>query len=127
MPNREFCYDSDTIFSTGKVDEHGNLIKKTPEEYPYSYDGFVTYIGGENSEANHTVYSDRIHTSKEYEEACQKVFHNSGQMFFNRSPNDIEKFLRLFYKDKSLKLILVMQCCNVSNGFPLWRFDIKTK
>jgi hypothetical protein len=115
------------VYPKGRVNEFGAQIKRTPEKCPYSYDGFITYRNGENKEANHTIYSDRIHNSEKYVKACEEVFGNSGQMFFNRKPEDIEKMLRIFYDDKDLKLIFVMQYCNVSSGFPLWRFEIKTK
>ena len=44
----------------GNVDEHGNSVIRTKREYPYSYDGFVTWRGGDNKEANDTIYSDRL-------------------------------------------------------------------
>ena len=110
------------------VDEFGKPIKRTPFEYPYSYDGFVTYRGGENSEANNTIYSDRL-LQWDYEK-CRKMmkkhFGESGDYWNNRSPKKIESFLKEWCGDKNLKLIFVMEYCNVSNGYPVWRFDFKT-
>ena len=112
-------------YSNGPVDEFGNEVERTKSKYPYSYDGFVTYRNGENSEANCTIYSDRMIREKEYERLSTKHFNGGGQMFFNRSGEKIEEFLRDWFDDPKLKLIFVMEYCNVSNGYPLWRFDFR--
>jgi len=111
------------IFLAKCVDEHGNAVKRTKQTHPYSYDGFVTYRKGKNSEANCTLYSDRILHEQNYSKLCKKHFGDEGQMFFWRSPKKIEAFLRDFLDSQELKLILVMEYCNVSSGYPLWRFD----
>lgn len=109
----------------GQVDEHGQLVKRSKCEYPYSYDGFVTWRGGENKEANGTIYSDRLlqWDYKKYNELSKKHFGNEGQIFYDRQPKQIEAFLRDWTGDENLRLILVMEYCNVSSGYPLWRFD----
>jgi hypothetical protein len=43
-------------------DEFNNPIERTPHQYPYSFDGYVTYHAGKNEEANSTLYSDRLRT-----------------------------------------------------------------
>ena len=112
-----------------RVDEHGNPVKRTREECPYSYDGFVVYRNGENSEANNTIYSDRLlqWDYAKYNRLSKKHFGNEGQIFFDRDPKKIEKFLQDWMGNPKLKLIFIMEYCNVSNGFPLWRFDVKDK
>jgi hypothetical protein len=120
----DFDRDTMTYYLVGG-DEFGNPVKRTKFEYPYSYDGFVTYRNGENSEANCTLYSDRMIREKEYRELSKKHFGNEGQMFFDRSPKKIEEFLRDLCEDPELKLIFVMEYCNVSNGYPLWRFEFR--
>lgn len=109
------------------VNEHDEPIKRTPATHPYSYDGFVTWRGGENKEANNTVYSDRIIRENHslYNSLSKKHFGDEGQYFHNREPEKIESFLRDWCKDPELKLIFVMEYCNVSSGYPLWRFDFK--
>lgn len=108
------------------VDEFGKPVKRTKMKYPYSYDGFITFRDGANSEVNCTVYSDRILHEPRYNELCKKHFGNEGQMFFDRSPKDIEAFLQDFLGYPKLKVIFIMEYCNVSSGFPLWRFDVNT-
>jgi hypothetical protein len=126
MSKRIISYEDGIIkYFSGEIDEFGNPVKRCKSEYPYSYDGFVTYRNGENSEANCTIYSDRMIREKEYEELSTRHFGGGGQMFFNRSGKKIEKFLRDWFDDPELKLIFVMEYCNVSNGYPLWRFDFR--
>lgn len=110
------------------VDEYGNPVEKTKWEYPYSYDGFVTYRNGDNAEVSHTVYSDRLlqQDHDKTRKLMKKHFGNQGDYYSERSPEAIEKFLTEWFNDeRPLKLILVMEYCNVSSGYPVWRFDIK--
>ncbi len=111
------------IFNSRYQDEHGNPVSRTKHEYPYSYDGFVTHRLKSDKKTNCTVYSDRIHCGEKYDIAAKKNFGNTGQMFFDRKPKDIEQFLRDYYDIPEIELTLVMEYCNVSSGFPLWRFD----
>jgi len=112
----------------GKVDEHDKPVKRTKQTHPYSYDGFVQWRGGKNNEATSTIYSDRLlqWDFAKHDELCQKHFGNKGQYWNNREPEKIEAFLRDWVDDQNLKLILVMEYCNVSNGYPCWRFDFAT-
>lgn len=75
-------------------------------------------------EAEHTVYSDRLYQwdSKKYNECCEKVWHNHGQYFDSRKPDEIERFLSLYY-DRDITLVSIYEYENASNGFPYWRFD----
>jgi len=107
------------------VDENDNPVVRTQEKYPYSYDGFVTYRNGKNEEVKSTIYSDRL-LQWDYNKArnlMMKHFGESGDYWNNRSPQKIESFLKDWTGDKSLKLILIMQYCNASTGYPVWRFD----
>jgi hypothetical protein len=110
------------------VNEFGEPVKRDKWQYPYSYDGFITWRGGKNEEVNSTIYSDRLlqWDMKKYDELSKKHFGNAGQIFYDRQPKDIESFLRDWTGDIKLKLIFVMEYCNVSSGFPLWRFDYRT-
>lgn len=72
------------------------------------------------------VYSDRLHqwNDKKFNECCKKVFGDIGQMFFNRTPEDIEKFLSIYF-NKSIILTAIKEFHNVSNGYPYWGFYYK--
>lgn len=110
----------------GAVDEYDNPVKRTRSEYPYSYDGYVEWRGGHNSEITDTVYSDRLYQWdwEKYNRCRNEVYGNAGQYFDGYQEHDkIEKLLQLYMNEPKLKLILVMQYCNMSSGYPLWRFD----
>ena len=110
------------------VDLNGVPVDRMMYSYLYNYDGFVVWQ--RKREQNeclkncHTVYSDRLYQWdwKRFNKCCEEVFGNSGQYFDNRKPEDIEKFLSLYF-GKTVKLHVVMQYCNQSTGFPYWRFD----
>ncbi len=108
-----------------EADEHGKPVSRTKSEHPYSYDGFVVWRGGENKEANDTVYSDRLlqWDYEKYNRLSVKHFGNKGQTFSDREPKKIEAFLRDWCDAPELKLVFVMEYCNASSGYPLWRFD----
>lgn len=125
--NKKIITSDGVYYSNGLVDEHDKPIERTPATHPYSYDGFVTHRFGKNEEANNTIYSDRLlrWDFKKYNELSKKHFGDEGQYFYNREPKNIEAFLRDWCEDQKLKLIFVMEYCNVSSGYPLWRFDFK--
>jgi hypothetical protein len=107
------------------VDEFDNPVVRTKQSHPYSYDGFVTYRNGKNEESTGTIYSDRL-LKWDYEKSrslMKKHFNESGDYWDRRDPLKIQSFLREWTGDNELKLVLVMQYCNVSNGYPVWRFD----
>ena len=108
------------------VDLDGNAIEKTPFSHPYNYDEYVLW-----KSENYTkekpysgVYSDRLFqwNHDKYNDCCQKVFKNKGQDFSKRESYEIEEFLRLYLNEKDLKLIAVLQGCNIATGYPYWVF-----
>lgn len=112
-------------FNFGQVDEFGLPVKRTKHDHPYNYNGFVTWRGGENSEVTGTIYSDRLLQLDytRYNKLSKKHFGDEAQMWFDRSSEKIQEFLRDWTNDKNLRLIFVMEYCNQSSGYPLWRFD----
>lgn len=123
--NKYDIYGEELTYRHGLfLDLNGQEVKRTPFSHPYNYDEYVTWKSDDfNKERCHAVYSDRLHQwdYKKYDRCCQEVFKNEGQMFGQRDPKDIEKFLSL-YLDKEIKLTAVMQGCNQSSGFPYWIF-----
>lgn len=113
---------------SGCVDINGSAVRRTKMTHPYSYDDFVQWRGGENKEANGTVYTDRLlqWDYGKHNELCKKHFGNEGQNWGQRQPEQIEAFLRDWNDNQDLKLILVMECCNQSSGYPLWRLDYQS-
>lgn len=113
----------------GRVDEHGNPVKRTKEEYPYSYDGFVQERVHPNSKSTGTVYTDRLlqwdytKTRKLLKKHFESISDKGGDYWSGRSAESIQKFLRDWFADETIVVTLVMEYCNVSNGYPTWRID----
>jgi hypothetical protein len=110
------------------IDEFGKQVEKTPHEYPYSYDGYVLDRLLPNDEINTTLYSDRlIHQYPNFSGLKKEIMGDGGHTFYNFDNEKLELFLQKLIKNDTLKLGLIMQYCNVSSGYPLWRFDINIK
>jgi hypothetical protein len=107
----------------------GKPVRKTKMTHPYSYDAFVIFLHDEPKVANGTIYSDRLlmWDFDKHDKLCQKHFGNRGQYWNHREPEKVEAFLRDWCEDEELVLVRVSEYCNVSNGFPLWRFDYYQK
>lgn len=106
----------------------GFPVERTKTKYPYSYDAFRVYRR-HWSPNDKCVYSDRMFEwdSEKFNECCKEVFGNSGQLFGNRKPDGIQKFLRLYFEDDDIFLTGIMEGCNMSNGYPYWIFYYTSK
>lgn len=118
------------IYYSGETDEkiydiEWNRIERTKEEYPYSYSP-ITIWKNNKIKSDTTVYSDRLYRMdyEKYNRLCKVIWGNESQYFYDRKPEDIEKFLCLYF-NKDIKLQRIKEECNSSNGFPYWRFDFK--
>jgi hypothetical protein len=107
------------------VDMHGNQVKRTPENCPYSYDAFVIgnwgYVQG--TEGYCFAYSDRMSSwdYEAYQRAKKSVPYSS---LYSRGPVNkelIAKFLSV-YTGKKCTPVLVLHGCNVGNGYPYLYF-----
>ena len=76
-----------------------------------------------------SVYSDRLYQwdYKKFNECCETVWGNSGQMFDGRESKDIEKFLQLYFGKEEVVLCKIIKYINQSTGYPYWRFDFTTQ
>lgn len=113
-------------FYSGFINEYDSNVKKTKYDYPYSYDGFIVNRLAPNSEANNTIYSDKfnIFNKEKYKKLKEKYFPNDGDYWpVNNEPLVIQNFLREFFDNKDLKLVFIMEYCNLTTGYPYWRFD----
>jgi len=110
------------------MDKYGNLVKKTKQSHPYSYDAFVVWQDRSGSmkqvceNATGSLYTDRLlqWDWDKHNRLCEKHFGNQGQYWDNRDPEKIEAFLRDWTGHEELKLIQVRQYCNQSSGYPTW-------
>ena len=99
---------------------------RTRITHPYSYDPFTIW-GGKNRKCNNSVYTDRMSQwdYKKFEETGLKVFGDKGSLGWFNTGNGkkVEQFLRKYNGDNSLELTRIVEYCNVSNGYPVWRLD----
>lgn len=103
----------------------GRPVERTPRSHPYSYDEFVLFKAVDFNEMDSWVYSDRMlqQNSKAFKDAVHEVWpeKSGSQMFYDRKPEDLTRFLSLYF-GKKVKLTAVLRGCNVSNGYPYWIF-----
>lgn len=112
--------------SYSPVDINGKPVQRTKVSHPYSYDCHVIWRGGRNDEAKHAVYHDRMQQwDWDKYERCRKL-HLNNQGFANADPKKVEAFLRDYNDDQDLRLIIIQEGCNVSNGYPYWVFHYHT-
>lgn len=103
------------------IGEDGRPVQKTKYTHPYSYDPFVLWKG--KGDANGSVYTDRLY-QWDYEKADRLgKKHMPGKRWDNAQPSQIEAFLREYLDAPDLKLVKIIEYCNVSNGYPVWRLD----
>jgi len=126
-------YDFEGLDGTGcprhrYIGMDGRPVKKTKFSDPYSYDEFVL-MGDSGEKYNHAKYSDRLMQwdFKKHERCLEKVFGDKGQIWSNRSFNQIEEFLKLYFEEESIALTMVVEGCNNSNGYPYWVFFYNQK
>lgn len=110
----------------GPVDIDGKPVERPKDQWPYSYSEFVLWRGGSNSEYNEVDYSDRFFqwNPEKHKTLCQK--HLPGKRWYNANPKNIEAFLQEYHDAPDLKLILLVEGCNPSKGYPYWIFYYHT-
>lgn len=122
----ETIISADGSYRAGYVDEYGNRIERTPMTHPHGYDGYVTHRAGENKEVHSTIYSDRLSQwdYKKTDTLKRKHFGDAGDWWNTREPKAIQAFLSEYFS-RPIKIIFIMQYCNLSSGYPCWRFDVR--
>lgn len=98
---------------------------RTKWSHPYSYDPIVQFERRDVPEGVkiESPYTDRMRRWEPelFRTLQKKHFDNEGDYWDNRSPQDIEAFLRDYYSSPELVLTKVIEHCNVSNGYPVWQ------
>lgn len=118
------------VWAGGYVNEFGNPVRRTKFSHPYNYDGFVQERCGANEEANGTVWTDRLleWDYKLTRKLIDKHFKDTGidvggDWWDQRPASAIQEFLRERLNMPKLRVIFVMEYCNQSSGYPVWRID----
>lgn len=110
------------------VNIKGEIVERTKEKYPYSYDPFLIWKNDYNETKSKIVYSDRLleWDKDKFAQCSKEVWNNTGQTFYNRKPEEIEEFLKKYF-EKEVKLTAIKECCNVTTGYPIWIFYYEEK
>ena len=109
----------------GAVDEYGDPVERPKERHPYNYSSFVTWRKpGTERPGTPAVYSDRLYQwdHEKFDRLCKKHFGDIAQVFYSRSPEAVEAFLRDYLENPAIELELIMEGCNQATGFPVWVF-----
>ena len=121
----EMYYVQDKDGRVGALGADGEPVKRSKEEYPWSYDGFVIWCSGSPSSqkgTNHSIYTDRLHMwdKKKLKKLQLKYFGKESDYWSEFEPDKIEDFLQDWCEDPDLKLERIVQYCNLATGYPLW-------
>lgn len=96
--------------------------RRTPEEYPYSYDAFFIWRKAKYAEGS-AVYSDRMF-QWDYDKA-REAFKNTGaQGSCHITPEQANQIIKKYYGADHECLAYAVGC-NVSNGYPYSIFWVK--
>lgn len=108
----------------GVTDEKGRIAVRTKHDHPYSYDPICQFLDSK-VKAEHTVYSDRMQQWdwKKYEECAMKVRSKYPTGDFGTRQRRVELLLRLYCDDPSIKLACIVEYCNPSSGYTVFRYD----
>lgn len=120
--------NGDKTMRVAFLDNFGIMTSVDKLKNPYSYKSFLMWGNKVKGQIYITDYSDRLYQrdATKYNKCCQSVFGNHGQYFDKRDPKLVEKFLNLYYGNKT-KLCWIEESCNASNGYPLWLFGCQDK
>lgn len=103
----------------------GKPVTRTRQEYPYSFDDYISYENRDQPLANNSMYTDRMSEwePNKYKELMQKHFKSENEFWGSRSPTQIEAFLRDYCDLPSLQLVRIWTCCNQACGAEQWQFE----
>lgn len=117
-------------FRMGPEPDHDLTRSKPPRDksrYSYSYDPFT--IWGPpfpNKECNGSDYTDRLEQwdYDKYNRLAKEIYKDARPFDSYHCRGDlIEKFLRAYHGNETIKLLRVIEYCNWSSGYPTWRLD----
>lgn len=104
--------------------------QRTKWTHPYAFDSFIVWekskVEGKGLQYG-SAYHDRMIMwgSDNYYKCLKKVWPEPERLDFKDSKR-VEKFLRLYFKDRKLALIRIIEECNVSNGYSVFCFIWKS-
>lgn len=89
---------------------------------PYSFPTYYTWRDrGHKADPFCTVYSDRLlqQDYDKYGRCAMEAWGSKAQYEPRATPEQVERFLQLYFDDETIRIVDIMVTCNVSNGFPI--------
>lgn len=91
---------------------------RTKATHPYNYDPIILIHASGNITSS--AYSDRMR-SWEPEKFDFAIGQGVGEMRFSWGRTEaVNAFLHSYYDDPTIKIVKVMEYCNVATGYPCW-------
>lgn len=127
ISRQQITYDEEKY-----LDLKGNIVKRNPVEYPYSYNPYVIYKADDYKESDLPYYNDRVidsyYTSQEIDNALSQMGLKRYGAHWERlswtNPEQIGRFMSILMK-KNVICTAIMQGCNYGNGNPYWLVYIR--
>lgn len=118
---KEFIYSRDIFGSPYRfVDPRAT---RSPRSHPYSYDAHFLKGGHADIKDASSYYTDRISLWKDGEEFSKAReaagLPDHGNMWRTASLEKLTAFHNALF-GKTDRVVAVAECCNVSNGYPIW-------
>lgn len=110
------------------MDIHDQPVERTPDSHPYSYDDYVLWRNGPNSDVTGGVYTDRLF-QWDYDLTNSLLQKHTGKQsqYFDKIPKDVlQSFLRERLALPDLEIVYLVQSCNRASGYPLWYIAYKS-
>ncbi|MDU8351011.1 hypothetical protein RYA05_03770 [Pseudomonas syringae pv. actinidiae] len=125
-------------YSYQEMDREGNVIKRTRRDHPYNFDDFVSWVNPkyhgktnpctikpEGDKQLHTAYTDRMSgwDREKYSRCAEKHFTRDNGGIRHGGGAVATAFLAEYFGDPELELVKIVECCDHSSGYEIWRYD----
>jgi hypothetical protein len=120
-----FDYDGGTA---SHLDIYGNKRSHPLNEEPTHWAAARTTFENKNVVANGNNDHDRLLEGNwaKYDEVSMRLFGDKSHMWWDqRTPTQVQEFLRQYWDDPELILVKIQKMYNISNGFPVWNFSYR--
>lgn len=129
MKTIRFSYGSGSM-SMIDIQEQTKPGFRSKQDHPYSYDPFTVWMdmSFKSNEDCHVIYSDRMSQWDYQKNRTLQKEHLGKETDYlgDFTPNQLTNYLSA-YLEREIIMIRIQECCNVSNGYPLWVFWFKYK
>ena len=115
---------------SGYLGVNGEIVERTPDKHPYSYDLYYTWGALPTQEDEPdviSVYSDRMYQwdSEKFNSCMRKHTGTESQLWNSISPAKLQNMFREYFDKPNLKLVRIFNGCNHGNGNPLYLVHYK--